>query len=191
MKTTLTIITSVFTLFLSAQVQKNKLYFTSNPSIDLLNIKPSEVKTNFSKDESIYAFIVSDKTMKEILPNDQCFFWLQTKKLPQLNEVRFRTLQDHCLSQETYFVFPVMLQEDEKEYYSNDAYEVMQHLSTLPKGNSSIKVILKEEGAVKITGDFTLEIPSKTDAISLAKKNQSESQKKQRIFKIRNEACRY
>lgn len=170
MKKTLTIITSIFTLLASAQVQKNKLYFTSNSNINPLNIKASEVKTNFSITDNIYAFMVSDKPIKEILPNDQRFFWLQTKKSPQLKEIRFRTLEEHCLSEETYFVFPIMLQKDEKEYYSNDAFEAMQHLSSLPTGSNIVKVMLKEEGEVKIAGNFTLEILPKTDAISLAKK---------------------
>lgn len=170
MKTTLSIIASVFAILASAQVQKNKLYFTSNPNINPLNIEASEVKTNFSIGDNMYAFMVSDKPIKETLPNDQRFFWLQTKKLPQLKEIRFRTLEEHCLSEETYFVFPVMLQEDEKEYYSNDAYEVMQHLNTLPAGSNVIKVMLKEGGEVKVSGSFTLETSPKTDAVSMAKK---------------------
>lgn len=170
MKKIVTFLTMILTLYLTAQVQKNQIYFTSNPDINPLDLKTLDLKKQFSIDENIYALVVSDKTMKEILPNDQRFFWLQTSKLPDLKNIRFRTLEEHCLSLEKYFVFPVMLQEDEKEYHSKDAFEVMQHLSSLPTGNNSIKVMLKEGGDIKLSGTFVLEILPKTDAISMAKK---------------------
>lgn len=184
MKKIATFLTVILALNLSAQVQKNQIYFTSNPNINPLDLNTSDVKSHFSNDENIYAFVVSDKAMKQTLPNDQRFFWLQTENLPALKNIRFRTLDEHCLSLETYFVFPVMLQEDEKEYYSKDAFEVMQHLSSLPAGNNNINVMLKEGGEVKLSGTFTLETPFKMDAISTAKKINPNSRKDKGYLKF-------
>lgn len=167
MKKTLTLTAIVFVLNLFAQ---DKIVFTSNPNVNFHHLDKNEIKTSFSIKDDIYALVTSSKVLKETLSNDQRFFWLATKNLPDLKKIRFRTLPQYCLPQERYFIFPVMLQKDEKEYFSNDAFEVTQHLNILPSGNHKITVLLKEGGDTKFSGSFTLEIPTKKDNFSQAKK---------------------